>query len=175
MVGLGRRNSAGLLLTQFQQQIFVFLNGMEINVAAVRDDPIGTRGLESGVGSGSSQGEHARARGFAGLNSSRGVFDYDAGGGRRCDTPSSAQVRFRVRLSVLNVASGDEVFWNGEAGSPKADNCERIGCGGYDREAIRGKYVKELFGTWQCEDVLNIRDLGSFDGLVLSAMIGGGQ
>jgi hypothetical protein len=174
MVGVGCRNGAGLVLTQFQEQVFVFLNGMEINVAAVRDDPIGTRSLESGVGSGSSQGERARARGFAGLNSSRGVFDYDAGGGRGCDTLSSAQIGFRVRLSVLNVAGGDQVFWNGEAGCSKADNCERVACRGNDGKAIVGKRVKELFGTRECDDVLHILDLGFFDNLILGGMVGGG-
>jgi hypothetical protein len=109
------------------------------------------------------------------LNSSRGVFDYDAGGGLRSDTLSSAQVRFRVGLSVLNVASGDQVFWNGESGCSKADNCERMACGGYDREAVGRKCVEDLVGTRKCDDVLNIRNLGFFDGLVLSAMIRGGQ
>jgi hypothetical protein len=80
-----------------------------------------------------------------------------------------------MRLSVLNVAGGDQVFWNGETGSVKADHCERMGCGGYDREAIGGKCVKELFGTRQCDDVPNIRNLGFFNGFVLGAMIGGGQ
>src|ERR1700722_6085418 len=114
---------------------------MEINVAAVCDDPIGTRGLESGIASGRPQREHARARGFAGLNSSRGVFDYDAGGGWRSDTLSSAQVRFRVRLSVANVAGGDQMFRNCESGSPKADQCERTACRGNDGKAIGGKRV----------------------------------
>jgi hypothetical protein len=80
-----------------------------------------------------------------------------------------------VRLSVLNVAGRDQVLWNGEAGCSKADNCERMGCGCYDGEAIGRKCVKELFGSRQCDDVPNIRNLGLLDGLVLSAMIGEGQ
>jgi hypothetical protein len=145
-----------------------------MNVAAIGDDPIGARSVKCGIGSGGSQGKNTRARAFTRLNSRGSVFDYRAVGGRNSENLSAAEVGLGVWFPALDIAGGYQMFGNSEAGCPKADNCQRMACRGYDREAISGKRAEKFSGAWQGYDILTILDLGFFDDLVLSAMVRGG-
>src|ERR1700736_3190823 len=117
-----------------------------MNVATIGDDPTGAGGVKSGIGSGGSQGQDTRARGFTGLNSRGSVFDYHAVGGRNSENLSAAHLGLAVWFSALDIAGGDQMFGNSEAGCPKADNCQRMARRGYDREAIGGKCAEKFSG-----------------------------
>jgi hypothetical protein len=80
---------------------------LEGDGAAVVDDPIGTGAKKFVVRGGGTQSEYVRARGFAGADSSGGVLNHNAIGGRNGEGGGAAKIWLGVRLAAADIVGSD--------------------------------------------------------------------